>query len=288
MEENKFKQQYKSAACSRAPWASVIERGKRDSIMRQIRIECVQAYGYDLDTCPSRLTCIGKSCLGREMPYKSPTALPYLKKMEKLGLIKDQQYYVKDCNDCPIRKSCTSVCPMMNDFLNRHQKKQPDLVYQESVDNYSPEPLEQPTLPSELSGLTLPWDCLKDAWKLIVKLRLEERKDFLTISSTCNLFDQAAAKKEFYYALTKLAEYAIVREFIKEKKEYLTLGQYEILKAKYIDNKSREQIAKEHNITYNAVRHKISKTLKKHKVEWPIYVKKEKGKLIYNIPKVLQ
>lgn len=291
MSEDKFKQDIRFASCARAPWARYIEPGKRDEIMRKIRIECIQFYGHSMDTCDLKSVCIGKKCLGRQLPFLSPTAKPYLDKLvaDKRNKVKEGKFYVVDnCNDCPIRNSCTSVCPMMNDFLNRHQKKQPDLIYQETLDNYVSEGPQRPVMPSNMAGMDLPWDCLKDDWKRIVKLRLNQRKDFLTIANTCGLFDQAAAKKEFYYALTKLAEYAIVREFLKEKREDLTLGQFEILTAKYIENKSRKQIATERNMTYDAVRNIIYKTLTKHDITWPIYVTTEQGKIRYNIPEVLQ
>ena len=288
LNENKFKKTFKSSACARAPWAAFIEPGKRDSIMRQIRIECVQLYGYDLDTCPSRSVCIGKSCLGRELPWLSPTAKPYLEKMKQLGMITGDLYYVEDCSTCPIKNSCTSVCPMMNDFLNRHQSKQPEMVYQESMENYGSQAPERPVMPSELNNVTLPWDCLDPSKEALVKLRLEKRKDFLTIAKQCQLFDQKDARYEFYAALTKLSEYAIVREFIKENKENLTEKVYKVLTDVYINNKTSEQVAQEQGVTYIAIRKMVSRTLKKHSITWPIYVTKKKGKIVYNIPEVLQ
>lgn len=288
MDQKEFKKQYKPASCGRAPWAAVIEPHKRDSVMRQIRLECLQLYGYEMDTCPKRGVCIGKSCLGRPLPWKSPTAKPYLDKMKALNMVTNDEYLVSGCDTCPFKTSCTSVCPQINDFMNRHTQKQPELIYQETVDNYPVEFSEEPSEPSLFDGLEIPWSCLGPDREAIVKLRLFKRRDFLSISKQCNLYDQAAAKYEFYAALTKLSEYAILRQFLKEKGKVLTLGQFSILTKRYIDNLDLDSIATNRGTTKQNISQTINRVITKYKLNWPIYVKKQGNKVIYNIPEVLQ
>ena len=289
MEQNKFKSQYKFASCSRAPWASVIEKGQRDSVMRQIRLECLQIYGYEMDTCPKKEVCLGKSCLGRELPWKSPTAKPYLDKMEQMGLLTNKEYIVQaNCNNCPIKPTCTAVCPQINDFMARHTKKQPDLVLKDTLDNYVLEAPEPPSENTFISGLPLPFDCLNKASQTVVKLRMNKRTDFLTISKECSLFDQSEAYYIFYRSLTKLSEYAILRRFLKEKGSILTLGQKEILEKRYIHNKDLKDIAKDRGTSIQNIQQIIARVIKANKISWPIYVKRSGNKTVYAVPEVLR
>lgn len=288
MDEKKYKKQFKMASCGRAPWASVIEPHNRDSVMRQIRLECLQIYGYAIDTCPKRAVCLGQSCLGRELPWKSPTAKPYLEKMRNLGMLSGEEYIVNSCSDCPIRDICKTPCAQMNDFINRHQSKQPELVYQENIDNHAIEASEEASRPSLFEGLKIPWDCLGATREAIVRLRLYDRKDFLTIARKCQLYDQSTSRFEFYSALTKLAEYAILREFIKEKGDNLTLDQNQILTKRYIHNMDLVSIAKDSSTTKQNISQIINRIITKNKISWPKYVKKQGNKVIYSIPQVLQ
>jgi predicted DNA-binding protein YlxM (UPF0122 family) len=136
-------------------------------------------------------------------------------------------------------------------------------------------------MPAELNEVELPWDCLGDSREAIVRLRLYQRKDFLTIARKCQLFNQSAAKYEFYAALDKLSEYAIVREFLKEKGDQLTLAQNEILKARYIRNEKISDIASSRGVDVSAVSHLIKRVFEKYSIHWPVYVKKENNKVIY-------
>ena len=285
MDEKTFKRTYKFPACTMAPWHNLIHRDIRDNIMRIIRQETIEAYGYSIDECPKRKVCLTTSCVGRPFPWLSKTAKPYLAQLKITHNIQNDELFLANCNICSIAKICNSPCYQVNDFLNRGSNKEPDLILQDTLENHAEQYVTDNSVrPTALNNIEVPWDCLSDIRQSVVKKYLYESKDFLTIAKELDLNNQARVKYEFYSALTKLSEFAIMRSFIKDHGDELTHKQRCILIMIYQTNFNFAHIANIEEISKQAVQQILTRVIKRYNIKWTIFVKKQGGKIIYNVP----
>jgi predicted DNA-binding protein YlxM (UPF0122 family) len=291
MNENSFKKKFKPAACTMQPWRYLIPKDIREDTLHKIRQETMQAYGYSMDECPKRTVCFTKDCIGRPLPWLSPTAKPYLEKLKLTHNIKDDEMFITGCEGCPIVKDCKSPCYQVNDYLNRFKTKEPNLVFQENLENHISIIEHEEVKPNIFTNKDIPWDCLTTKKQELVRKYLYEGKDFLTIAKEMDLNNQARVRYEFYSALNRLSEYAIMREFLKENEEVLrneSSNQYDILKEIYINNLSIVDTAEKRGISKQAVGQTLTRVLTKYKISFTTFVKKVGKKVVYNVPEVFK
>lgn len=285
MNESSFKKSHKFAACTMPPWYNLIPKDIRDFVMRKIRQETIEAYGYSMDECPKRKTCLTKNCIGRPLPFKSETARPYLEKLRVSHKIENDELFISNCDSCPIAKICKSPCHQVNDFLNRASNREADLIMQDTLDNHVNVSVPQDSIrPSLIPSTDVPWDCLTDIRQSVVKKYLYEGKDFYAIAKEMDLNNQARVKYEFYSALTRLSEFAVMRKFIVDKKGHLNDKQLEVLSLIYEKRCTLTQAAEELKISKQAVQQLLTRVIKANNIKWTVFVKKHKNKIIYNVP----
>lgn len=286
MDEKKFKKEFKPPACTRAPWEHLITGPNKENIMRQIRQETIAIYGESMDECPKRKVCFTKACIGRPLPWKSPTAKPYLDQLKTTHNIQNDEMFLANCDTCPIAAYCTSSCSQVNDFLQRDKTEEPEMIYKESLDNVILEQSNSDKLTGILGkGFTPPWDCLTPRRALVIKKYLYENKDFLNVAKELGLYDQSKAKYEFYAALTTLSEYAVMRRWIKDNPN---ANGVDVLHQIYNENKTMTQVAENLQISKQAVQQTVARVIKANKLTWNVFVKKQGNKVVYNVPEALR
>ena len=285
-----FKKQQRQKACTTRPWAYLIPIDIRIETLAQVKVECVQIYGHDFEECDKRKVCFTKTCMGRDLEWKSPTALPYLQRFAKIvGINEGDQYKITtDCQKCPIYKTCTSTCSQVNDFINRSSDPQVQFVYQENLETSNEEYTQSKGERPKEQGLELPWDILTPAKARVIRKYLYEHKDFLIVAKELDLNNQAEAKYFYYSAINKLSEWAVMRKFYNENKNSLTNQQKQVIHEVYINNKDLTELAKELNVSVAAISQTLKRVVSKYAVKWPIFVKKEKGKIVYNVPEIFK
>lgn len=288
--EKLFKRKYKPSICTTNPVKYLIPYRIRYELLRQIKIECIEAYGQDIsEECPKRLVCLTKKCTARPLFWESVTALPYLNKLIKNQVVNsDGDLYVDGCDNCKINKICTSPCYQVHDFTKRNYSKEPTIIYKESIENYDAK-IERPTsdMP-KTEGLEIPWDALPDKKARIVRLYLYQNMDFLQIAKAEGLFNQASAKYQFYSALNILSEVAIMRRFLKLNSDKLLKSQVRLLKLLYVKNLSLTSVAKRFKITKQSCHQRIKRIIDNNGIKFQRFVHKNKGKAIYNIPYLMK
>lgn len=295
MNELEFKKTNKMSSCSSPPWAAFIEPMKRPELLRIIRQECIDEYNFHFDECEKRLTCFKKTCLGRKLPWKSQTALPFLNELIKhvpTQLNKEtnelEMLVETNCNQCPLFKSCKNPCNQVLDFIERDKAPEPIIDYKETTENYDTEiePLEPANL--IVNGSNIPWDVLSPKKAEVIRKYLYEQRDFRYIAETLNLNNQARVKYEFYSAINKLAEYAAVRKFLDTHLQQLTARQQEIFDLVYIKNMTFVKAADKLGISKQSVQQTVARILKRYRVKWHSYVKKRGNKVLYNVPELFK
>ncbi len=289
MNDTEFKIKYKFPACTKAPWVKFIPYEKRYETMRQIRMESIDIYGYPFDECPKRLMCISKQCIGRPLPWKSPTARPYLIAFARAHNVPvEDEYYVKGCDSCPIRKTCERPCYQVEDFINRRKTREPVFLECSNIDNYYIEPQQEESVDILGKGLKAPWDILNETKLRIVRGYLYEGKDFKYLADILNLTNQSRVKYEFYSALNKMSEYATMRKFLQENVGEFTDKQWNILKSVYLENNTLTETANNANISKQAVQQMIARIVKKYNLTWQNFVKKKGTRVIYDVPGIMR
>src|ERR1043165_3193225 len=280
MNELKFKKEERMGACNSPPWAQFIEPMKRPEILRIIRQETIDAYGYSMDECPKRLTCFKKECIGRPLPYESPTARPYLDKLETTQKIVDgEMFIVTDCSACPLFKNCKSPCNQVLDFIERDKKSEPSLTFKNTTDNLEAEVAILEPANFIVNPTDIPWDAIPSKKAEIIRKYLYEQRDYRYIADSMDLNNQARVKYEFYSAINKLAEYAAVRKFLVKHGSELTARQLEIFELVYKQNLTFVKAAEKLQISKQSVQQTVSRILKRYKVKWHTYVKKRGNKV---------
>lgn len=280
----------KVAACTQPPWAPFIEASVRADTLRKIREECVEKLGYNLDECPKRKTCFTDTCTGRPLPWFSKTAKPYLEKLAKeTSTNPNTDLFVStDCSPCPFFKECNSPCNQVIDYIERTKTAEPTLYYYDKLESVTPnlEVIEESL--SSLSTDNIPWDCISERKRKVIKERLFKEKNFSHVAENTNLYNNAAAKLEYYSGLTKLSKYGVIRKFFKENKDLLTDKQRFIIQSVFVENKKVKEVAKTLNVTTQAVYLNINKVIEKHNLKWKTYVKIKDRKVIYNISEIVK
>lgn len=287
-DEKKFKSEFKPPVCTTQPWKNLIPVDQRDDVLRKIKEETVEIYGYSMDACTKRKACFTKTCIGRELPWKSPTAKPYLEKLKATHRIQNDELFIDNCSSCPIAKTCTSTCSQVNDFINRTSEPEMQFVYQENLESYNQEQVQASGERPKEQGLELPWDILTPAKARVIRKYLYEQKDFLLVAKELSLNNQAEAKYSYYSAINKLSEWAVMRKFYTENKNNLTNQQKQVIYEVYFNNKELTDLAKELNISIAAISQTIKRVVDKYIIKWPVFVKKENGKVIYNVPEIFK
>lgn len=287
MNEKNYKKANKPAMCTNPVWKSVITTDDKEDIVRKIRSETIEAYGYSMDECPKRLVCLGQDCLGRPLPTLSPTAKPFIDEIKKKYKVVNDELFLTKCDVCPIKLKCTSTCHQINDYLNRHNKKEPEFVYQEISENYTEVVLSTNTT-EFMTNRDIAWDCLTPRRQSIIKKYLYEGKDFSAIARELNMKSQAWVKYEFYAGLTKLSEYATVREYLANNKDELTKGNFSLLENLYLKNQSLTELAKQENCSKQALQQRLTRILTSGNIKWIVFVKKVNNKPVYNVPMVFK
>lgn len=290
MQVKGFKKINKLAVCAEDPLEKLIPIEIRYETMLKIKQESIDLMGQDYTgDCKKRLTCFGKDCLGRTLPWKSPTAKSYLEQLAKTQNIKNNELFITtNCGVCPISSKCTSLCNQINDYIERDRIIEVEPVYQRLTENIPFEKkteILEPLLPSTEE---IPWDCLSEVKTKIVRMRIYEQKDFNHIAKLLNLNNQANSKYLFYSAVTKLSKYAIMRKFLNENKNKLTEGQISILNEVYVNNKTIKQTALRLNKSKQAVQQQIASIIKKFNLKYNRFVYKKNGKMIYNVSEILK
>jgi len=290
MDEIEFKKQNMHPACTKRPWEYLIPEKIRYETVRQVDQECIEIYGQKFDECAKRMMCFTKKCIGRPLEWKSPTARPYLEQFAKAKNIPvDGEYFIKNCDECPIARICKKPCEQVNNYMNRSMIVEPIMFNRDKTDNLEIHqenmfiPANSPLLKEQV-----PWDILSEKRKQIVKKYLYENKDFKFVADQVGINNQARAKYEFYSALTTLSEYAVMRKFLAESFDQLSEKQFQVLNFIYNGNKTLTQAAEEFKISKQAAQQLLSRVLKKHSLKWTIFVKKRGNKVIYNVPEVLK
>lgn len=287
MKENEFKKIHKISSCTQPIWQNFIPKDQRDSILRKIREETILAYGESFDECPKRKTCFTKNCLGRPLPVLSKTAKPFLDLLVKTHTIINNELFIANCDTCAIKNICTTTCSQVNDFMNRDKNPEIEFILKSTLEESDRQLTDLGDKPKVLD-LELPWDILPNRKAIVIKKYLYEQKDFLAVANELDLTNQAEAKYQFYAALTKMAEYAVMRRFINENLTKLTDKQALILKKVYIENNILTDVAAHVNISTPAISRLITRLVIKFNIKWPLFVKKEHNKIIYNVPEILK
>lgn len=289
MDEIKFKKESKMSACSSPPWQIFIPVKDRPEILRAIRNECLDIYGKSFDECENRLTCFKKVCVGRNLPWLSPTAKPYLDKLTKTQNIVDNKMVIAtDCSTCPIVTKCKSPCNQILDFIEREKSIEPLIQFKDSVENvvYVEQRIEA-KVETPLTDV-IPWDVLTPRRQEVVRKYILEGRDYRSIAVALGLYNQAWSKYEMYAAITKLSKYATIRKFLEQERKNLTTRQVEIFDLVYNKNMSLVQVAAKLSISKQAVHRTISRILTKYHVVWSSYVKKKGNKVTYHVPEMFK
>jgi DNA-binding CsgD family transcriptional regulator len=288
--EKEWKKLNRASACTSPPWAPYIEPHRRAEVLRLIRQDCIDELGYSIDECPKRKVCMKKTCMGRPLPWFSEHAKPYLEKMsEEMGLKEGEEYEVKtDCSTCPFFDKCKSPCNQVLDYLERDRVLEPQITYQDYLEKIKIEEPELEPVQLNVSPDEIPWDTLTERKQIVVRKYLYEQRDFRSVAAATGMYNQAAAKYEFYSALNRLAEYAIMRKFIKENAHRLTPRQYEILSLVYFENKKIVEVAEELNISKQSTQQTVARVKKKFNIKIHKFVNKRQGKTKYFTLNVLK
>lgn len=299
MNNKKYRIETKMACCTQPPWRNIIDPSDRAEILRKIKQECIDEYGYAFDVCPKSLLCLEKKCMGRPLPWKSETAQPYLAELKKTQTFilneetgEEELQIITDCKLCEVYKDCKVPCRQVNDFLERDVSQTSIsnnfITYKDNLENIVPVQLVFGPINLKVSEKDLAWDVLSKENKEIIKRYLYDERDYRSIAEKLGLFNQSYCKCKFYYALTRLAKFSIIRMFLKENLQALTDRQQQIMIEVYMNNKTYKKVAKELNISIQSVHETITRVVKNHNIRWPKFVRKTKGKIVYNVPKLFK
>jgi hypothetical protein len=287
-EELNFKKLFKSAACLSAPWLYKIPAAIRKETILKIKNELLDQGLEDLTAeCPNRFVCTKKNtCVGRKLPYASPTALPYLKQLEQTNKVVDEHFYVEGCSNCPIAQTCSKTCYMVNDYVQRHKTTEVFLNYRDNLEVINVLEIETilDVMGEKEENLEVPYDCLSEKNLEVLNSYLFLQRDFKSTAANCGLANGAAAKKMLYYSMNRLAEFANMRKFVAEGKGKLTFVQLKILELVYLENKSLTEVARIQGVTKQSIGQTIEKVIKNNNIKIPRFVRKKGTKMIYNVP----
>lgn len=290
MNNKTFQHKYKIAICTNNPIKYLIPYNQRYEVIKNIKNECVEIYGQDImQECDKRMVCFGKTCLGRDLAWKSPTALPYLEKLKQRGLVEpDGKMYMIGCKGCQINKTCQRPCFQVNDYVTRQKKKEPFLIFKHTVDNFEVKSDKIEEFRRQNEVLSIPWDSISEKKSRIVRSYLFELLDFQQVAKKFHLINQAEAKYLFYSALTTMSKVAVMRKFLRKNKEKLTRKQIQILTSVFIKNNTITEAAKEYNLKKQSAQQIIARVIRLYNLKFQKFVRKHNGRVIYSVPALLK
>ena len=144
---------------------------------------------------------------------------------------------------------------------------------------------------NELSYLKLwthiPWEVLTIKKQQIVKDYLYNNKTFEDIAFSLKT-TKSKIRYDYYASLTKLSKYAVMRQFLDNKGDQLNPKTFTIMNTIYWYCNNVDVSAKHYNTTTSAIYKRINRVIKEFDITWHVFVKKEKDKIIYNIPPILR
>jgi len=292
--DRQFKRENKPSACTLPPWAIFIPAKERAEILRTIRQECIDVYGHSYDECSKRKICITKSCLGRPLPWESPTAIPYLNELLKSHEVNiDKELVIKtDCSSCPIYKTCNTLCNQVTDYIDRNKSVESIVYLSEDIASntgiFKTKKYKSDSTKLKFTLKDLPWDSLTDREQQIVKCYFIEQRDYRHIADKYGFYNQAASKYFIYVKLNKLSKTAAMRLFIKSNRNSLNIKTLTLLEELYINNKSQKQVAKELGYYDSDLSVELKRIKDKYKIKWKVFVKRTKGKTCYYPLEVLR
>lgn len=283
-----WKEINKPSVCTTNPLEHLIPKNERYETTRKMREECIDHYGRDIvSECSKRKVCLSKKCMGRELPWKSETALPYINELAKTHKIENGLLIIDtDCSSCPMVKSCSSTCNQVTDYVKRDKAMEPQMIAKERSDDLTGEFYDNED--TNTFTANIPWDVLSERRRKVIRMHLYDRRDFKYIANTLMLNNQARAKYEYYAALTTVSEYVTMREFLNENLGDLTDKQQDVLSNVYYDNKNLLDVAVDLGVSKQAIQQMISRVVNKYNIKWPRFVWKSGNKVIYNVPKILK
>lgn len=276
----------KPAACTQPPWKAYLPNGKKGEILIKIRQETEQAYGQNYDSCPKRMVCIGKSCLGRPLPTKSKTFQKYFSEMKKNLNIVNDELVLENCDICQLRPNCNKPCQQINDYLARDKKEQIDLTYKETIHNIAQEPQNREFSYGELNFKELPWDCVPELNKKVYEKVFLEKKNMRLCALELNLADASTIKQIITSTFNKLSEYYNIRKFLKENPP-LTKKQKLVLHLMYIKNMNFREIEKATNLSKSSISAIINRVKNKYNLKIEKFHKRIGNVRTYKIPRNL-
>ena len=275
--------------CTVNPLIKLINSPDKYSILAKIRQESLDIYGVDLtQQCDKRLVCYSKACSGRQLPWKSPTAKPYLEMLKSTHQVKNDLLFIdNNCNSCVLAKTCKSVCDQNNDFINRDYTAGPAITLRPSMDEIIAPPVDEMGGLLTVAGKDIPWDALSDQKQKVIKTYLYDLRDFKRTAAACDIKNPSYCRYVFYSALTRLSEIAVMRRVLADNSK-LTVSDKELLYHLYVDNKSLIDYAKSKGLSKQAASNRLKRLILKSNAKWPVFVKKKHNRIIYNIPEVLK
>ena len=282
-----FKTRRRPAMCTSSLFASLPTAS--NDVLNNIRQESIQLYGKDLlAECDKRLVCFGVNCLGRALPVLSPSAQPYITELTKTHKIENGQLFINtNCGACELSRSCKSLCAQNTDFINRDRVIPPDIQFQPNIDVSAAAPITSIRTYFENENHVIPWDVLSAKKEKLVKAYLYEGKDFNQTANSIGIKSASHCRYMFYCALTTLSEAAAVRKLLTINQQ-LTVAERTLLELLYVRKYTVSQCAKVLNVSKQAISGRKQRIFSRHNVRWLVFVRKQNGKVVYNVPKVLK
>jgi len=157
----------------------------------------------------SKADFCGSECLGRPIPmYPELRASASLLDGLEVGLYKGKEVWLlkaTQCNTCPFKNSCDSMCGTMSDFLDKDLPQtapSPDRT-QEYFEEMVYEEAEVSTWKTKYTRDDIPWNILNEQQRKIVELRTLYFKDWNDIALEVGITRQVCSKI-FKRAIRKL------------------------------------------------------------------------------------
>jgi len=290
MNQRDYKRANKPSACTLPPWAIHIPPKVRADTLRQIRQECIDIYGHSFDECSKRKICITKSCMGRPLPWKSKTAKPFLEQLVNTHKLNDSDELLigTNCDICPIKPICTSVCNQVTDFIDRKKSAESTVYIDEYLEKVNRKKVKDSSAKLKFTISDLPWDCLNEREQLVVKEYYIEQRDYRYVAEKFGFYNQAASKYFICIKLNKLAKFAAMRLFLAERGSELNTKHRLLFEELYIKNKKQKEVVESLGYSAFYISQQVKRIKLKYNIRWHTFVRRKKGKTIYSILEVMR
>lgn len=187
-------------------------------------------------------------CLGRPIPMypELRAAASQLEGLEA-GLYKGKEVWLlkaTQCDTCPFKDSCDSLCGTMADFLDKDKSQVSPSTErtQEYIEEVIYEEAELNVYKATYTREDIPWDILNEQQRKIVELRTLYCKDWDDIAQVLDITRQACSKI-FKRAIKKL----------KRSGRMIKAKDNNEIRSDYIKGMSVEDIAAKYDITERTV-----------------------------------